>query len=296
MNESLPPAASPEVRESRVRLDRLAVERPELADLVRLYRELLPLLFGRATPVRVPSISPDGISEKVTSGVPILRGAPLEFDDAAARVAWRELCAVVARVRATDTHQSVALGLAAQIDPGAALRKILASGPQAFLADFGSTVPAEAVLTSLRFWALPRLAALAKQSEQYWIKLGWSHGYCPACGSWPILAEFRGLEQFRWLRCGLCGSGWQVDRLFCPFCESRNHRQLQDLFVDGQQEKYRVTTCDVCRGFVRGVSTLTALTASGLLVAELETLHLELIAQERGYSPAPDLGADPSAN
>ena len=32
----------------------------------------------------------------------------------------------------------------------------------------------------------------------------WPHGYCPTCGSWPLLAESRGLEQLRLLRCGLC--------------------------------------------------------------------------------------------
>ena len=74
------------------------------------------------------------------------------------------------------------------------------------------------------------------------------------------------------------------ERVFCPFCESRDHRQLQNLFVEGQDQKYRVMACDAGHGFVRGISTLTLLTTPGLLVAELETLHPEMIARERGYA------------
>ena len=36
----------------------------------------------------------------------------------------------------------------------------------------------------------------------------WTEGYCPVCGSFPKLGEFRGLEQIRFLRCGLCAAQW----------------------------------------------------------------------------------------
>ena len=88
--------------------------------------------------------------------------------------------------------------------------------------------------------------------------------------------------------CGLCAAGWRVDHLFCPFCETRDHRHLHTLTVEGQELKYRITACDACRGFVRGIATLAPLSAPGLLIAELETLHLELLAQGRGFTANPD--------
>jgi FdhE protein len=101
------------------------------------------------------------------------------------------------------------------------------------------------------------------------------------------LAEWRGLEQFRWLRCGLCSAGWRADRMFCPFCETRDYRQLHELFAEGDEQKHRVSACDGCGGFLRGISTLAALSPPALLVAEVETLHLDVVARQRGYAPAP---------
>src|SRR6266699_2987679 len=62
--------------------------------------------------------------------------------------------------------------------------------------------------------ALPLLQtcgrALAAQ-----VPSSWWEGYCPVCGAWPTLAEFRGLERKRWLRCGRCATGWEVPWLRC---------------------------------------------------------------------------------
>ena len=54
----------------------------------------------------------------------------------------------------------------------------------------------------------------------------WESGHCPTCGSWPLLGEFRGLDQSRFLRCGLCADSWEVPRLWCPFCDTRDHDLL----------------------------------------------------------------------
>jgi len=44
-------------------------------------------------------------------------------------------------------------------------------------------------------------------------ELGWSRCDCPVCGAAPALAESRGLEQQRFLRCLRCGAGWPGNRL-----------------------------------------------------------------------------------
>jgi hypothetical protein len=42
-----------------------------------------------------------------------------------------------------------------------------------------------------------------------------------------------------------------------------------------------IELCNGCRRFVRGLATLTPLSPPGLLVAEGEMLHIELIAQRQ---------------
>lgn len=114
--------------------------------------------------------------------------------------------------------------------------------------------------------------------------LPWEHGHCPTCGSWPLLGEFRGLEQQRVLRCGLCAAGWEVPRLLCPFCGNRDHRQLGYFAVTGEEGRCRATTCDACRGYVKMVTSLTPLTALQVLVADVATLYLDLAAADRGFA------------
>jgi FdhE protein len=113
----------------------------------------------------------------------------------------------------------------------------------------------------------------------------WGHGYCPTCGAWPVLAEQRGLEQWRYLRCGLCASSWVVDRLLCPFCTTRDFHVLGYLQVEGEEPRQRVATCDACQSYLKLRSTLTPLGTPQLLVEEIALVHLDLIAMEKGYGP-----------
>src|SRR5262249_25427013 len=106
---------------------------------------------------------------------------------------------------------------------------------------------------------LPALVPIRVGLEPLLAAGHWKEGYCPVCGGYPKLGEFRGLEQIRFLRCGLCAAEWQFPRLRCPACGNHDHRQLGYLHVDGEQNEYRAATCEECRQSVQTVSTLTPL-------------------------------------
>jgi FdhE protein len=105
------------------------------------------------------------------------------------------------------------------------------------------------------------------------------------CGSFPKLGEFRGLEQTRLLRCGLCAAEWAFARLRCPGCDNRDHRQLGYLSVEGEEGKWRAATCEACRQYVKMVSTLSPLPPLQLLVTDVATVHLDLLAADQGFAP-----------
>jgi transposase-like protein len=87
----------------------------------------------------------------------------------------------------------------------------------------------------------------------------------------------------------------EVTRLWCPFCRNRDHDRLSFLHGEGEEAKYRVSLCDGCRGYVKMVSSLSALPPVHLLMADIATLHLDLAAAERGL-PVPhslSLSLDP---
>jgi FdhE protein len=111
----------------------------------------------------------------------------------------------------------------------------------------------------------------------------WPHGYCPVCAAWPILAERRGLDRSRRLRCGRCAADWEVQWLYCVYCGERDHKQLGSLEPDDGEDLLKVETCATCRGYLKSIATLQAFPALELLLQDLETVELDLIALNRGF-------------
>ncbi|MCX5719336.1 MAG: formate dehydrogenase accessory protein FdhE [Nitrospirae bacterium] len=70
----------------------------------------------------------------------------------------------------------------------------------------------------------------------------WNKGYCPVCGSLPQMSGLRGEGQ-RYFMCSFCSFKWQGDRIMCPFCENRDHKDLQYFYAEGN-EVHRVDVCN----------------------------------------------------
>jgi FdhE protein len=130
--------------------------------------------------------------------------------------------------------------------------------------------------------AIPVLANCARLLQSQ-LPHAWSQGYCPLCGAWPVLAEQRGLDRTRWLRCGRCTGAWEVEPLWCSYCGERDHRKLGSLVLDGAGDTLKVDTCESCRGYLKSIATLQAIPPFELLLQDLETVELDLVALERGY-------------
>jgi FdhE protein len=174
----------------------------------------------------------------------------------------------------------------AQFDIAELTAAVLAGQPQSVherAESLGLDVPLTASVLSLTLFSV--LAPIRAGLEPLLTAGSWTEGYCPVCGSFPKLGEFRGLEQTRFLRCGLCAAEWQFPRLRCPCCGNRNHRQLGYLHVEGEEGKCRSGTCEECRQYIKMVSTLTPLSPLQLLVTDVATVHLDLLAADRGFSP-----------
>ena len=111
----------------------------------------------------------------------------------------------------------------------------------------------------------------------------WLKGYCPVCGAWPALSEFRGLERKRWLRCGRCGAGWEMPWLWCAFCDETNHEQLGYLTPAEGEPTRRAEVCYRCKGYLKALATVRALPEWGVLLEDLTTVSLDVAALDRGY-------------
>lgn len=112
----------------------------------------------------------------------------------------------------------------------------------------------------------------------------WQRGYCPVCGAWPALVEMRGIQRERHLRCGCCGGDWLFPVLRCAFCNETDHRKLGSLFSEGDGQQTRIETCSTCHGYLKSVTTLSALPFVALATKDLSSVAFDLAAQERGYA------------
>jgi FdhE protein len=130
--------------------------------------------------------------------------------------------------------------------------------------------------------AVPLLQACARTIGGA-VSPAWWEGYCPVCGAWPTLAEFRGLERKRWLRCGRCGIGWEVPWLRCPFCAETNHENLGYLAPEDGETTRKVEVCDTCKGYVKAEPTVRELPWWGVLLDDVATVPLDVAALDRGY-------------
>ena len=109
----------------------------------------------------------------------------------------------------------------------------------------------------------------------------WLRGYCPLCGSLPSISELKHEGQ-RFFLCSFCDFQWQGERLRCPFCENNDHNKLHYFYSEGQ-EAYRVDLCDNCNQYIKTVDSRKLAYEPNLDLEDIVTLHLDILAVEKGY-------------
>jgi FdhE protein len=284
-----PGPAPAAVDEARAELDRLAAGRPALQPVFHWLRELLPSLVPLVEATPPLQLDPERARRRLAEGIPLLRNEPLALDLVAFRRRWHHACRALEEQQRDGTAAALDRGLGeGRLDPMAMMEAVVAGHPEAVReqAELAGLDPVLAA-TFLRFVLFPVYTALDASLAPLREGSVWERGYCPTCGSWPLLGEFRGLDQSRFLRCGLCAANWPVPRLWCPFCGNARHEQLGFLHNVDEEGRYRAAVCEACRGYVKMVTTLAALPPLHLLLADALTLHLDLMAAQRGYANPP---------
>jgi FdhE protein len=274
------------VQEALGELQQLTKERPALVSSAALLSELLPLLYAKAIIEIAPELTSAQVHGKLGAGTPLLRGETLRIDGDSLRRRWRHVCAAV------DRHQGgrlagqldAAVG-ANRLDPDQWIGDVLEGRPEAIYTRAQAlALDANLAATILRLTMFPVLEAIQTALAPLRVAASWQRGFCPTCGGEPLLGEYRGLEQIRFLRCGLCAGEWELPRLQCPFCGTRDHHDLGYFHLEGEDARHRAAACARCRRYVKIVATLGPLSGPRLLVADVATLHLDLAAAQQGYT------------
>ena len=119
----------------------------------------------------------------------------------------------------------------------------------------------------------------------------WLKGYCPVCGSLPSLSLLKEETGKRYLFCSYCTYQWRIDRVFCPFCGNKEQESLHYFHGEGE-EIYRIDLCDKCHQYIKTMD-LRIIGDSDPSLEDLATLHLDLLATQKGYKrPVPNPWVD----
>jgi len=137
------------------------------------------------------------------------------------------------------------------------------------------------LLYTLGWMAMSRAVASAAQDPAHGNDDPWDRPYCPTCGAPPSMAQLvtSGEGRRRLLVCGRCRTRWGYQRFGCPFCGNERQEDLRVLQVEGD-DALRLDTCEACLGYLK---TYAGEGEESLFLLGWTTLHLDVLARERGY-------------
>lgn len=235
----------------------------------------------------VPALDP----ALLVAGQPLLQRQTLSVSRHRACALLESLARVARRAGSTEAAAvGGALGEGA-LDPLALLEASICQDTErlaGLAGEAGLALDALAVLGQV--FTLPLMRACGQAAAPLLEGSAWDAGYCPVCAAWPALAERRGLDGRRYLRCGRCAASWTYYLQRCPYCGNRDHKTLGYLAPEAQREARQASICDTCHGYLKSVTTVSALASDEITAHDLSTLELDVAAMEHGYGRPDERG------
>jgi FdhE protein len=275
------------------RITALRKARPDLGEPLALQEAIIRASLTSARPpqTRPFPLPRDQVIARVRNGVPLLHDQPVWLDIHFAADLFSRLVEALGDTDQRGMDLLVHAATSGLLDPEQLFAEAFVNHPDHLVqlaagagvdGDLLTTVATRAVAPILQAYAVRLLPVLDQVDDGTLTGAAWTRGYCPVCGGWPLLGELRGVELAEWLRCSACGGGWRFQRLQCPYCANQEYRSLGSLAVDGEQ-RFRVSICERCKGYVKVGNAFDPLPPDLLPLDDVASLHLDLVAIERGY-------------
>lgn len=109
----------------------------------------------------------------------------------------------------------------------------------------------------------------------------WANGRCPLCSARPALTSVTEGPK-RHLHCSFCATSGTYRFIGCPNCETADPQHLNTIIAENEPG-FRVVTCEACKTYVKVVEH-PMLQKMGADLADLASLPLDIIAQEKGFT------------
>ena len=260
---------------------------PDLAPAIALQRQLVRLLLDASAELTdpvPPNLTAETIAGKWRRGVPALRNERVPIPEVL-KALIAPLCTALADGGAGDAALHIRDAVAhAHIDAGSLISVSLARNQKAI-----RTSALHLGFSPDLVWLIGELATSPLAHHLQHLSLfpspesdphTWDRGYCPFCGSWPVLIE--SIEGTRRLRCSFCAMGWTLSRRACLYCGNAGENFVSAAPVIDRPER-RVELCADCGGYTKVIDADAATPFPLLAIEDLASMDLDGAAMDRGY-------------
>lgn len=271
------------------RIDAIEEKRPSHKEVLEFLKEIVTEQYEVKEQIRVEpvDIKEDMVKLKTREGFPLVDKKDLKLDMESGITLFKRLCAVVQK--RSDKIADDLKKINEKLDEGELnleelFEKVVAEDEEYLDATAGKLeLNKELVLFLAKNSINPLLEAYADQLKGYVHQKKWWKGYCPICGSKPLIAALRKKEGERFLLCSSCGFEWRFGRMTCPFCGTQERKKHRYFFIEKESKAYRVDVCEKCKKYIKTIDMRELFEDVVLAVEDIGTLHLDIIAQNEGY-------------
>jgi FdhE protein len=263
----------------------LMAARPAYRDLIGFYADIFAAQEEARPQIRIEPfhLPPDLVRIKLNDQFPLMQPSEMRFDSEVVQGLFRNLC------RITVDHGSKLAEAGSMLRDHAAVSGDLfgcfLEGNESRIKETAAAcgVKPEALSFFLHHSLRPALCRCAQELSGFLPDdFVWEKGYCPICGSLPVLGWLEADGQ-RHFFCSFCWHRWPARRLLCPFCSTCDPHQLSYLYSEEEKE-YRVEVCDACRKYIKTIDSRQLPRLAYPPLEQMASLHLDFKAAEAGYA------------
>ncbi len=292
-----------EFKRLEANVNRIRVTRHVYGEMLDFFEGMIRFALEqkRRVKVEIPVIPADVVLTKISEGFPLINREDFPVDTNAAGKFLQHVGEIIPENNEELGETSVNLvKFLESSDPEDEFWKYLLVGDEESLKTVASKLdsPLHQIIFLGVFAIKPSVWFVRSELEKL-LSPGfqWRKNYCPVCGSLPSLLLLKGKEGRKYGSCSWCDHQWLMNRIECPYCLNQLQESLGYIAIE-DDEVYRVEYCDACKYYFKLIDCRPLEVEPALPLEELTTLHLDMIARNRGYKMPPALspvvyGKDP---
>jgi FdhE protein len=255
--------------------------RPAYTAMLEFYEQIFTAQKDAESRTHIPplQVSEEMLRGRAAENIPLLRMSEFAIDTEVSESLFREICLMTEKA---DNHLSADAGNIRQaadskrIDPKILFTALLNEDDACFANISCELESDKKTIAFIVFNSIePSLCLCAEQVAGC---RGQVAGFCPICGSKPMISCLDGQGE-RFLICGFCRHKWEIQRIFCPFCENTDSKSLHYFYTEEEKE-YRTDVCEKCKSYIKTVDIRKMNRVFYPPLEQIASLHLDIKANE----------------